>query len=171
VPLGRFETFGHSDAGRYVAICGAGKVALYQDDRLVFSTESELVHPRVAAVSPDGMYLAAAEADRMELFDRSKGGLAWTITSGQAGLQFISLDLAGGPDALLAGLDLAGDSSDTYRHTAGSVFLLSKDGRLRWRDDFQYSTWNVHVPAVHFVDAQKQIEVQLASEIRYYSLP
>lgn len=170
--IGRFETFGTGGQGRYVVLCGAGSVAMYQDEKLVFTAPTELETPRVAAVSSDGFHVVVAGQDRLELFECSKGEKIWTVTSGRPELQFISVDLSGGPDAILAGLDFdPGALSDALRHTSGAVFLLGQSGELRWRDDFKYSAWNVRVPAVRYLGPGGQIEVELAKEIRCYSLP
>ena len=171
-PIGRFELFATGDGGRYVLLCGAGSMALYQDEKLVFTSPCDLARLRCAAVSPDGQYIAVAGLDRMELFGREEGNRLWTVTSGKPELQFVSVDLAGGPDHLLAGLDLdLGAESPTGRHTAGAVFMLNTAGELVWRDDFGYSSWNVRVPAVHYHGAHRQIQVELAEEIRCYNLP
>jgi hypothetical protein len=171
-PIGRFETFGVGAAGRYVVLCGAGSVALYEDEKLVFMAPSELTRPRTVTVSPDGRYIAVAGQDRLELFERDKGSRLWTVTSGKPELQFVSVDLSGGPGAILAGLDFdPGAESNTSRHTSGAVFLLGHEGALLWRDDFVYSDWNMRVPAVRYLGSRGQIEVELAEEIRCYSLP
>ena len=171
-PFGRFEAFGLGAGGRYVALCGAGSVALYQEEKLVFTAPSEISQPRSVAVSPDGKSIGVAGEDRLELFDCEKGTRVCTVTSGRPDLRFVSLDLGGGADAILAGLDCdPGAAAETPRHTSGAVFLLNREGQLLWRDDFQYTTWNARVPAVRFLASPGRIEVELASEIRSYSLP
>lgn len=171
-PIGRFEIFATGDGGRYVALCGAGSMALYQDEKLVFTAPCDLARIRSAAVSPDGQYIAVAGLDRLELYERQKGTRLWTVTSGKPELQFVSVDLAGAPHAILAGLDFdPGTDSQTGRHTSGAVFMLNLAGELIWRDDFAYTSWNVRVPAVHYHGAHHQIQVELAEEIRCYSLP
>lgn len=171
-PIGRFEAFGTGAGGRYVALCGAGSLALYQEEKLVFTATSEVTRPAAVSVSPDGGYIAVAGGDRLELFERKSGARLWTVTSGQEGLRFISVDLGGGPDAILAGLDFdLGPDSGADRHTRGSVFLFNHAGELVWRDDFKYSEWGIRYPAVRVLGPEQQFEVELAAEIRRYSLP
>jgi hypothetical protein len=171
-PLGRFEVFAVGGLGRYAALCGAGSVALYQDDKLVFTAPSQLSRPRVVSVSADGSQIGVAGADQLEVFAREAGGKLWAVTSGRPGLQFVSLDLSGGPALILAGLDFdPGADSGATRHTSGAVFLFGPGGELLWREDFEYSSWNIRVPAVRYLVSRGQIEVELAQEIRCYSLP
>jgi hypothetical protein len=124
------------------------------------------------AISHDGGYIAVAGGDRLELFDRESKSRLWAVTSGQSELRFISVDLGGGPDAVLAGLDFdAGVDAGANRHTKGAVFLIDRTGSLLWRDDLTYSEWGIRYPAVRFVGSERQFEVELAAEIRRYSLP
>lgn len=171
-PIGRFEAFGTGAGGRYVALCGAGSLALYQEEKLVFTAASEVTRPISVAISHDGGYIAVAGGDRLELFERESKARLWTVTSGQNELRFISVDLAGGPDALLAGLDFdAGIDAGANRHTRGAVFLIDRAGNLLWRDDLTYSEWGIRYPKVRFLGTDRLFEVELAAEIRRYSLP
>ncbi len=171
-PIGRFEAFGTAAGGRFVALCGAGSLALYQEEKLVFTAASEVTHPISVSVSNDGGYIAVAGGDRLELFERDSRSRLWTVTSGQSELRFISVDLGGGPDAILAGLDFdSGPEAAADRHTRGAVFLIDRAGSLLWRDDLTYSEWGIRYPAVRFLGSERQFEVELAAEIRRYSLP
>lgn len=171
-PIGRFEVFGTGGQGRFVALCGAGSVALYDDEKLVFTKTSDIQRPSAMAVSEDGNYIAVAGGNRLEMFDRESGSRLWEVTSGRDELHFVSLDLSGGPDLLLAGLELdLGPDSGPARHTRGAVYLFNRKGELAWLDEFSYNEWSVRYPAVRLVGHQRQFEVELAAEIRRYSLP
>jgi hypothetical protein len=172
-PLGRFEVFAISSDGTYAALCGAGSVALYEDNRLAFLVSSDLTQPRAVGLSDDGAYVAVAAGDRLELFKGAKGELLWTVTSGRPGLKFMSVDLRLAPSLILAGLDFdpgpAAKPDD--RHRAGAVFLLGEDGQLVWREELTYTSWNFHLPAVRVDADRRQFEVQLAGEVKQYRLP
>jgi len=172
-PLGRFEQFGTSRDGRWVAVFGAGSVSLFDGNALVFTSKSEQQEVRAVAVSPDGRYLALAGADRLELHDREAKGPAWAVTSGDPDLRFISLDLAGLPLRVLCGLDLdKGPSAPAgKRHPGGALFLLDSAGTLVWREELAYDRWNFRVPRVQIAPDHDQFDVELASERRQYSLP
>lgn len=171
--LGRFEHFGTSRDGRWVAVFGAGAVSLFDGTALVFTSKSEQTEVRTIAVSPDGRYLAIAGGDRLELHDREARGAAWAVTSGDPDLRFVSVDLLDTPLRVLCGLDLdKGPSAPAgRRHPGGALFLLDSAGTLTWRDDLSYDTWNFRVPRVEIAPGRKQFDVELASERRQYSLP
>jgi hypothetical protein len=172
-PLGRFEVFTTSSDGKYAALCGAGSVALYEENRLSFLVSSDLTQPRAVGLSGDGAYLAVAASDRLELFSGAKGELLWTVTSGQPGLRFTSVDLRLAPGLILAGLDFdPGPTAEpAERHRSGAVFLFDEGGQLVWRDELTYKNWNFHVPAVRVLEDHRQFEVKLAEEVRQYRLP
>jgi hypothetical protein len=172
-PLGRFEVFTISSDGRYAALCGAGSVALYEDNRLSFLVSSDLTQPRAVGLSKDGGYVAVAASDRMELFSGTQGDLLWTVTSGRPGLRFMSVDLRLAPTLILAGLDFdAGAAAQpAERHRSGAVFLFGESGQLIWRDELTYTNWSFHVPAVRILEDRRRFEVKLADEVRQYRLP
>jgi len=172
-PLGRFEVFASSEDGTYAVLCGAGSVALYEQNRLSFLVSSDLTQPRAVGLSGDGAYLAVAASDRLELFSGTKGELLWTVTSGRPGLRFTSVDLRLAPSLILAGLDFdPGPAAEAaQRHRSGAVFLFDEGGELVWRDELTYKNWNFHVPAVRMLEDQRQFEVKLAEEVRQYRLP
>jgi hypothetical protein len=172
-PLGRFEIFGTSPDGRWVALCGAGSLTLFEGTEIVFTARTQLANVRAVAISPEGRYVALAGNDRLELYDREARKLLWTVTSGRESLRFISVAVTTAPLRILCGLDEDRGSStpQAERHKSGAVFLLAEDGKLLWREELTYDKWHFRVPKVTFTRGSKQFEVELAGEHRYYSLP
>jgi hypothetical protein len=171
--IGRFESFGTSRDGRWVAVYGAGTVSLFDGKTLSFTGKSELPVVRTIVVSGDGRFLAAAGSDRLELHDTRARETAWTVTSGDPRLRFISLDLDFEPLRIVCGLDLdrGPEVPVEQRHTSGAIFVLDSAGTLLWREELSYSDWNFQVPRVRIEEDGSQFDVELASELRQYSLP
>lgn len=172
-PFGRFEKFATSTDGRWVVTFGAGTFSVFDGNTLAWVGKSDLEPVRALSISADGRYVAIGGGDRLELYDRTAGGLAWTVTSGNPELRFISAAVGGDPLRVVCGLDedKGPGTPSAERHTSGAVFLLDIAGKMLWRDDLSYKDWNFQVPAVSFSDDGKQFEVTLADEHRHYHLP
>jgi hypothetical protein len=77
------------------------------------------------------------------------------------------------PLRILCGLDedKGSGAPQAERHRRGAVFLLAEDGKLLWREELTYDTWNFRMPRVTIRQGSRQFEVELVGEHRYYSLP
>ena len=171
--LGRYETFGASADGRWVALSGGGSLFVFDGFSLVFSGRTAIENVRTVSVSPEGRFVALSGGDRLELFGLENKELLWTVTSGQPGLKFMSVALSSQPLRILCGLDEdpGADAPQEQRHVRGAVFLFNGQGELEWREDLRYSRWNFSLPAVSFHRDHGAFEVRLADEQRQYTLP
>jgi len=156
--FGACEKFATSPDGEYVATISAGNLKIYKRGKLISS--SARIGPLVRALSfsPESKYLSLIDKKTLYLFEVSTGRLLLRYALSKPELSFISLDVSGNAEKIIAGIDMDKGRSfpPEQRHTRGLVYIFDRKGKLIWKKRISYTLWGALFPRVQIsVDGKR----------------
>ncbi len=150
--FGLCDKFAASSDGEYVTTVFDGNLKFYYRGKPIGNPKKINPLVRGMSFSPENKYLSVIDKKNLYLFEVGTGKLLWRYTLDEPELSFISVDISGDAEKIIAGID--SDKGRKFlseeRHTKGLIYVFDKDGKIIWKRDLSYKLWSAFFPRVQF---------------------
>lgn len=172
VNFGLCEKFASSSDGEFVATIHADTLRFYHQGKPGGDPLGVNPFIREMSFSSDNKYLGVVDKKNLFVFEAQTGKIIWKYTIDQPELSFISLNISGNAEKIVAGIDFDKGRKvvPEERHTSGFVYLFDKDGRITWKKELSYKLWGAVFPQVRFSSDETRFSVITREKIYVFKL-